>query len=487
MSYTPYVKNISNDSILDEFEEEIKDIIETYEHTDVVTDSILLDADNTDCLLVRKNNDSLDILRVDTNLSQTVFNNGTTARPSVAFTGSTTSGLAYSSGLSLVHGGSERMKITSSIQPKVQILAYENSSETDCQYSSELDNTSGLALYDSGTGNTSVNMVNLGTPYVQAKDDSGSKYIQLNESIRTDDAYQLGWYHDLATQTINSRLYCNGGANLTLESLRSSAAITFNAHSAIYGFINSSLKLSLLSSEIRFGDSCRAVIGSEGTPAYSFSSDTNTGIYRIGSDNLGVTCGGKNVLDVQQSKVTVTSTEFVHRPLTTLSTNTDFRIQVGDGIGSYADIVQIDEVAATFNVPILFPDATSSISNYHETSHTWSLRNSNNTDEFLTIASTIDLYLTRVGNITTLSFTSEPSGTVKNVTSFCYVQGTIDSIFRPISTFNGFMTIQFGGVYQQAAVVVTSSGLIEIYMDAARDVWSANPVHFRRSAITYHN
>src|SRR5262245_21795508 len=33
-------------------------------------------------------------------------------------------------------------------------------------------------------------------------------------------------------------------------------------------------------------------------PAYSFSCDLNTGIYRIGADNVGVACGGTKILDI---------------------------------------------------------------------------------------------------------------------------------------------------------------------------------------------
>ncbi len=38
--------------------------------------------------------------------------------------------------------------------------------------------------------------------------------------------------------------------------------------------------------------------GSVGAPMYSFASDTNTGIYRIGADNIGVSAGGTKVLDI---------------------------------------------------------------------------------------------------------------------------------------------------------------------------------------------
>ncbi len=38
--------------------------------------------------------------------------------------------------------------------------------------------------------------------------------------------------------------------------------------------------------------------GSVGAPMYSFSSDTNTGMYRIGADNIGISAGGVKILDI---------------------------------------------------------------------------------------------------------------------------------------------------------------------------------------------
>src|SRR5690606_5349856 len=35
--------------------------------------------------------------------------------------------------------------------------------------------------------------------------------------------------------------------------------------------------------------------------ALSFSSDQNTGLYRIGSDNIGISCGGSKVVDISTS------------------------------------------------------------------------------------------------------------------------------------------------------------------------------------------
>lgn len=46
--------------------------------------------------------------------------------------------------------------------------------------------------------------------------------------------------------------------------------------------------------------------GTVSAPAWSFLSDTNTGVYRIGADNLGVTIGGTKILDVKSTGLAVT-------------------------------------------------------------------------------------------------------------------------------------------------------------------------------------
>lgn len=53
-------------------------------------------------------------------------------------------------------------------------------------------------------------------------------------------------------------------------------------------------------SSVQVGD------GAVATPSYSFTNDTDTGLYRIGSDNVGLTAGGTKILDVGPAGVSVT-------------------------------------------------------------------------------------------------------------------------------------------------------------------------------------
>jgi hypothetical protein len=55
----------------------------------------------------------------------------------------------------------------------------------------------------------------------------------------------------------------------------------------------------------------KSVLNSFGTkqnPAYSFSSDTDTGIYRTGTNSLGVSCGNKDVADFKNDEVEIGKT-----------------------------------------------------------------------------------------------------------------------------------------------------------------------------------
>jgi len=49
-------------------------------------------------------------------------------------------------------------------------------------------------------------------------------------------------------------------------------------------------------------------VGAVGAPTYTFTGDTNCGIYRIGADNIGLTCAGSKVLDVSATGLGITGT-----------------------------------------------------------------------------------------------------------------------------------------------------------------------------------
>jgi hypothetical protein len=60
---------------------------------------------------------------------------------------------------------------------------------------------------------------------------------------------------------------------------------------------------------VPFAVGLRVSDGSVGTPSIGFTSDTNTGFYRIGADNLGLSLGGALACDWSTTAVTITSTD----------------------------------------------------------------------------------------------------------------------------------------------------------------------------------
>lgn len=112
--------------------------------------------------------------------------------------------------------------------------------------------------------------------------------------------------------------------------------------------------------------------GSVTAPSWSFTSDTNTGLYRIGADNLGVALNGVNYLDMSTSR-----SQFVNdvtfsanvNPTSTLSlgyrgTPTDTQnVAYGFVLGDAGKTIYHDEVTArTYTIPanasVAFPVGT---------------------------------------------------------------------------------------------------------------------------------
>jgi hypothetical protein len=74
-------------------------------------------------------------------------------------------------------------------------------------------------------------------------------------------------------------------------------------------------------------------------PAYSFTGDTNTGMYRIGADNFGISTAGTLRFDISTSAIT--STLQIVAPtikLTTAPTSGYFLTSDASGVGSWASV-----------------------------------------------------------------------------------------------------------------------------------------------------
>jgi len=68
--------------------------------------------------------------------------------------------------------------------------------------------------------------------------------------------------------------------------------------------------------------------GTVSAPAYSFMNDSNSGLYRIGADNIGLTLNGSNVVDYATTGVTITG------DLTVSGTSSSSLFYAGNGTAS---------------------------------------------------------------------------------------------------------------------------------------------------------
>jgi hypothetical protein len=60
--------------------------------------------------------------------------------------------------------------------------------------------------------------------------------------------------------------------------------------------------------QIPFAQGIKLSDGSDSAPSFTFTSDTNSGLYRIGADNIGLTLNGAKVVDYSTTGVSITGT-----------------------------------------------------------------------------------------------------------------------------------------------------------------------------------
>lgn len=91
-----------------------------------------------------------------------------------------------------------------------------------------------------------------------------------------------------------------------------------------------------------------AADGTEAAPAYSFTSDTNTGIYRVGADSFGISTGGTNRLTLSTSTLTTA----VKQNITNAENDVSLTLnQTNAAYGSAAVFINFTRTAsAGFNV-----------------------------------------------------------------------------------------------------------------------------------------
>ncbi len=98
---------------------------------------------------------------------------------------------------------------------------------------------------------------------------------------------------------LNTGIYRIGADNFAFTAGGSKIVDVTTAGISITGTITASTTLNA-------GTLVLAGNGAVGAPSFSFTSDTNTGIYRIGADNFALACNGAKVVDVLTTGVAIT-------------------------------------------------------------------------------------------------------------------------------------------------------------------------------------
>jgi len=182
------------------------------------------------------------------------------------------------------------------------------------------------------------------------------------------------------------------------------------------------------------GVTTAALVGSDGTvgaPAYSFSGDTDSGLYRIGANNLGVAVNGAKVLDIGTGGLAVVG-------LTDLSNAASGQIKFPATQNASADANTLDDYDE-------YVSASTACSGALTDSVAWRL--------------------TKIGRVVTITL-PPVYNTTSNVASITYGL-TIPAKYRPTSDqAASFSTIIAGaGSATPGLVAITTAGVITLYRD----------------------
>lgn len=102
----------------------------------------------------------------------------------------------------------------------------------------------------------------------------------------------------------------NGSGTMSIpNTMTAGTTITAAPHNQNYSDIASELTNSLaLDGQSTMAGQLKAAAGTVALPGIAFGSDTDSGIYRIGANNMGVALGGSKVIDIASTGATVTGT-----------------------------------------------------------------------------------------------------------------------------------------------------------------------------------
>ena len=96
--------------------------------------------------------------------------------------------------------------------------------------------------------------------------------------------------------------------------------------------------------------------GSAANPSFAFNSDQNTGLYRIGADNLGVAANGAKVLDIATTGLTVTGALGASSLTSPASTNLTL------GTGTYGTALTVASATGNVGIGVTSPNTIFEVS-----------------------------------------------------------------------------------------------------------------------------
>jgi hypothetical protein len=154
-----------------------------------------------------------------------------------------------------------------------------------------------MAWYDVGTvsvTNGSTTVTGSGTDFISG--------VQVGEGLYIGgDLYEIGVINS-STQLTLSDAYLGSTATGQAYKIIPTQSLVADLSSGVADLISDFADVRDYAGNGKFND------GTQASPAITFTQDQNNGLYRIGSDNWGMSAGGQKIVDVSTSGVDVTGT-----------------------------------------------------------------------------------------------------------------------------------------------------------------------------------
>lgn len=178
--------------------------------------------------------------------------------------------------------------------------------------------------------------------------------------------------------------------------------------------------------------------GTVSEPAFGFTSDTNTGMYRVGADNLGLAVGGSKIVDVNSgglSATTITVTNLISTAVGFTGATADLTGAITANSGAFTETVTADGFSGTYLTGTLGTAAQTNVTSVGDLTS-------------LAVGggySSTGCDLTSVGNINcagNAAFGGDAVITGTTTAGTVYVNGYLRSSNGPVTAFDDFTALK---------------------------------------------